>query len=71
MPFIRRPNHWLVTAVFAAAFWITFRVMAALPGPPPSQMELAGDEDVCDPALEVMIARLAGAARPNGARGSH
>lgn len=65
MPFIRRPTHWLVTGAFAAAFWLTLRVMAASPVPAPVQLELAGAEDVRDPALEVMIARFAAEARMN------
>jgi hypothetical protein len=66
MPFIRRPNHWLVMAAFAAAFWITFRVMAAPPAPPAPRLELADDGEVRDPALEVMLARFAGEGRTSG-----
>lgn len=64
MAFIRRPNYWLCLAAFAAAFWITFRVMAAPPAPPPPRVELADDEELVDPALEVLVARLASEARP-------
>jgi hypothetical protein len=55
MAFIRRPKHWLVLAAFAAAFWVTFRVMAASPAP----FNFAADGEIRDPALEAMITRLA------------
>ena len=66
MPFIRRPNHWLVMAAFAAAFWVTFRVMAAAPEAHRPAAALTDGEDLRDPALEVMITRFAGAARTSG-----
>lgn len=70
MAFVGRPNHWLVMAAFAVAFWITFRVMPAAPALPPARTLLADDEEVRDPALEVMLARFAGEARASGeARG--
>jgi len=62
MPFIRRSNSWLVAAAFLAAFWITLRVMAAVPVPPAPLTEVAHDAEVADPALDVMIARFAGQA---------
>ncbi|MBC8133051.1 MAG: hypothetical protein H7X95_08730 [Deltaproteobacteria bacterium] len=70
MSFIRRASkwNWLFIAAFAAAFWITFRVMAAAPPPPAPPSEPMAREDwsprdeIRDPALERMIAHWAAAA---------
>lgn len=55
---------WLGLAAFAAAFWITLRVVAAAPPPPPvvvepgSAADVASFEEVRDPALERLIATM-------------
>jgi hypothetical protein len=71
MTFIRRPNRWLCFAAFAAAFWITLRVVAAPETAKPTNAlteveptsaltEVADDaSEVRDPALERMISRFA------------
>lgn len=64
---VKRPLNWLCVAAFAAAFWITFRVMAAsvpLPGgadlePTASEQASSPAVDVHDPALEIMISHWA------------
>lgn len=73
----RRPQKWLCGVAFAAAFWITLRVVAA-PVPPaplmtsaPSDTSLitdrpspsAEDAELRDPALERLISGLAQTAR--------
>jgi hypothetical protein len=64
MAFIRRPNYWLCLAAFAAAFWVTLRVVAAPAVSPHSTRDLVEltDDQPRDPALESMIARFAGEA---------
>ena len=64
-----RPLNWLCVAAFAAAFWITLRVVAAAPPPPanssfePAGMgELLAPDEIRDPALERMVARFAATA---------
>jgi hypothetical protein len=62
MSSIKRPNNWLCVAAFAAAFWITLRVMAATPMPPPSETAAAenvSDHEIRDPALDRLISRFA------------
>lgn len=74
MAFIQRPNHWLCLAAFAAAFWVTLRVVAAPavpPNPTNALTEVAQDgatevaedgalaAEVRDPALDRMISRFA------------
>ncbi len=61
---VRRPMNWLCVAAFAAAFWITLRVMAAVPPPragvdPTAMQDGTSSGEVPDPALERMIARMA------------
>lgn len=56
MSSIRKPRSWLCFMAFAAAFWITFRVMAAN-GPNHAIQSTAADVE--DPALEQMIAHWA------------
>ena len=66
----RRPQKWLAVAAFAAAFWLTLRVVAAPVPPPPqpsatpdSSQESSAYEEIRDPALERLIADLAASAR--------
>jgi hypothetical protein len=63
MSFIRTPRCWLCMAAFAAAFWITFRVMAS----PGTQADLAAQaalaDNVNDPVLGEMVSRFAATAR--------
>lgn len=60
MAFIRRPNYWLCLAAFAAAFWVTLRVVAAPAAPlRPTADAVDVATEVRDPALERMIARFA------------
>lgn len=70
MSSIKRSHNWLCAAAFAAAFWVTLRVMAATAPPPTgSSKELTAApsvvfaDEVRDPVLEVMIARFASVAR--------
>ncbi|MEO5767315.1 MAG: hypothetical protein ABIS92_03105 [Polyangia bacterium] len=73
----RRPQKWLCCAAFAAAFWITLRVVAA-PVPPAPLMTSsssdtslvtdqpvpsAEDAELRDPALERLISGLVQTAR--------
>ena len=69
MSSIKKPQGWLYLTAFAAAFWITFRVMAAAPVPVHGASVAAEVQDleVRDPALEQMIGHFAaapGAQRP-------
>ena len=67
MSSVKKPHNWLCVAAFAAAFWITFRVMAAPATPPapvhPIATGATAEEEVRDPVLDEMIARFANAAR--------
>jgi hypothetical protein len=68
MAFLKAPRNWLVAAAFAAAFWITFRVMAASAPVPMASPSATTDIEASlgetrDPALEQMISDFASAAR--------
>ena len=56
MSSIKKPHNWLCFVAFAAAFWITFRVMAA-DRPVQSTRSIAAE--VADPALEQLVAHFA------------
>ena len=66
-----RPMNWLCITAVAAAFWIVFRIVGA-PAPAATQGAVeptalvesnAPVQDVQDPGLERMIARMARATR--------
>lgn len=77
MPSNRRPQKWLCGAAFAAAFWITLRVLAAPVPPAPLMVSSSPDTglvtdqpspsaenaELRDPALERLISALAVTAR--------
>ena len=61
MSSIKKPHNWLCFIAFAAAFWVTFRVMAA---DPPLRAAIAVPAEgmtgeFVDPALDKMIAHFA------------
>jgi hypothetical protein len=69
MSLLKAPRSWLFGAVFATAFWITIRVLAAstpapaAPAPAPVDVEAQPWGESRDPALEKMISDFANAAR--------
>ena len=78
MSSFRKPRNWLCFAAFAAAFWITIRVMAAtVPAPVVDAADPTSTggasfadegrapfaDELPDPALDKMIGHFARAAR--------